>query len=142
VTRSRDHPLMVRKMRKYMNREPWGSSPGPCSLAFDFQPQTPPLRAALDCGDPGPKPRLTRPQSTPHYLNPKSPARRSRNSSPSSSIFGFQPQMPSPCAPLDCTDPGPKPRLTSPQSTPNYSNPKPPARRSGKSSPHGSVFGF
>jgi hypothetical protein len=114
--------------------------PGPCGSAFDFQPQTSPLHAVPDCADPGPKPQLTPPQSTLHYPNLKSPAHRSGKSSPGGSIFGFQPQMPSLRAPLDCTDPGSKPQLTPPQSTPHYPNPKPPAHRSGKLSPHGSVF--
>jgi hypothetical protein len=89
--------------------------------------------------NPGPKPRLTPPQSTPLYPNPKPLARRSRKRSHCGPFSVFSPKHPTP---LDRTDPGPKPRLTPPQSIPLYPNPKPLARRSRKRSHCGpfSVF--
>ena len=54
----------------------------------------------------------------------------------------FSPKPPPPCVPLDRTDPGPKPRLTLPQSTPHYPNPSFPTCHLQKSKPRCSVFGF
>jgi hypothetical protein len=112
-----------------------------CSVS-PFSPQPPPPRAPLDCLDPGSKPRLSPPQSTPHYLNSSPRTRRSRKPSSHCSVSVFSPQPPPPRAPLDHVDPGPKPHFAPPQSTSHYPNPSPRAHRSPKLSPSGSIFGF
>ena len=109
---------------------------------FDFQPKASPPHIPLNCADPGPEPRVTPPQSTPHYPNPSPRTRRSRNPSPHVSVFDFQPKTSPSRVPLNCADPGPELRVIPPQSTAHYPNPSPRTRRSRNPSPHSSVFGF
>jgi len=101
-----------------------------------------PPRAPPDCAGPRPGSQLTLPQWTSNYPNQNPPTIRSRKPSPGGSVFAFWPKSPHPCVPVNPHLPAPQPRLTQPQIGPLYPLKRPPAIRSRKPSPSGSVFAF
>ena len=117
------------------------TEPRRLGLVFGSNSPLPP-RAPLDWVDPGPEPRLTPPKSNPHYPNSSFPHVIREYRAPVARFSIFSPKLLPPRAPLDRADPGPKPRLTPPQSTSHYPNPRPPAHRSRKLSPWHSIFDF